>query len=522
MAEGSMAPSHPPGVSQPDARDDTLQLFSHDIRSAMSDVIGGLRLLDRHRLPPEAQLQIDRVQAAADTLAGLVDGALLAAAGDRLFQYDDQELDLAAWLSALEGRWSGRARAAGGHFVITRDGDLPPVLAVPQLMLDRIIGNLIANALIHAPGGVVTLDMRDVDAGVHLTIRDHGPGFSPQMLAMLGEGSDIGAHGPHAGAGLGLRIAASLTGEIGGRLLLSNHPDGGGVARVILPAGVVAPSQAQPDNAHIPDLAGLRILVAEDNLTNQTILRQILGRMRADVTCAADGLAALDALSATRFDIALIDIEMPRLSGLQVMATVRARHDAVAKMPMVALTAYVLRDNREAIYAAGADGIIGKPISSAADFGRAILRYVGRPSGLPEPEDVLYPARSSAAFGKVLDHDRFDALLAVAGATGAPELLQRLHEDLSAVLAALDQGVAAADLAQIRGQTHILIALSGAVGADRLYRLAEVLNIAAKRRRMADLAALYAPCRADLLGLIATVAGQAGFVTPDDPARGGG
>lgn len=509
MDEGVMAPGDMKASVRPQTRADTLLLFSHDIRSAMSDVIGGLRLLDRQRLAPAERLQVDRVQSAADTLAGLVDGALLAAAGDRLFQHEEESLNLAHWLGAVEGRWSGRASAAGGSFAIEQHGELPLRLLVPQLMLDRIIGNLISNALLHAPGAPVTLGVaRLPDRSVAITIRDRGPGFAPPILALMQQGADIGAHGPFAGAGLGLRIAAELSAEIGGSLTLDNHPDGGGQARLVLPAAVTAPTPSPRDTDVLPDLDGLRILVAEDNLTNQTILRQILGRMHAEVTCTVDGMAALDALDRGTFDIALIDIEMPRLSGLEVMQAIRARPDAVAAMPLVALTAYVLRDNREAIYAAGADGIIGKPISSVADFGRAILRYVGRPAGLPEPEDVLAENPTATEFGKVLDHDRFAALLAVAGSEGAPELLQRLQEDLGAVLAALDRGVAAADIAEIRSQTHILIALSGAVGAERLYRLAEVLNIAAKRRRMDDLAALYAPCRADLQGLIATVAAQ--------------
>lgn len=520
MAEPVEAPGQVPAPSRADARADTLQLFSHDIRSAMSDVIGGLRLLDRHRLGPEERLQIDRVQAAADTLAGLVDGALLAAAGDRLFQHDDAGLRLADWLAALGGRWAGRAQAAGGSFEIVAAPDLPVALRVPQLMLDRIVGNLIANALLHAAAAPVRLHVTaDPVQGLCLSVRDHGPGFGAAILARMQAGDTVGPLGPHAGAGLGLRIVADLSAEIGGELRLSNHQDGGGLACLCLPNALIADTDPRPSADLAPDLSGLRILVAEDNLTNQTILRQILGRMQAEVTCAADGLAALDALERATFDIALIDIEMPRLSGLAVMQAVRARHDARARMPLVALTAYVLRDNREAIYAAGADGIIGKPISSVAEFGRAILRYVGRPSGLPEPEDVLGAGASSEAFGKVLDHARFAALLAVAGREGAPELLARLQDDLGAVLALLDRGIAAADIAEIRGQTHILIALSGAVGADRLSRLAEVLNIAAKRRRVDDLAALYAPCRADLLGLMSIVAAQA-TALPAGPGNG--
>lgn len=488
------------------ARSDTLRLFSHDIRSAMSDVIGGLRLIDRNRLVPEARLQIDRVQAAADTLAALVDGALTAAAGDRLFQHEEHSLTLADWLPAIRGRWSGRASEAGTTFTLDCGPDLPIGLLASQLVLDRIIGNLISNALTHAPGGPVRLQPSGaVGQGLMLTVRDAGAGFAQDLLDWLASGADAGPLGPRDGAGLGLRIASSLSRDIGGTLTLSNRAEGGGEARLFLPEALLDRDGSAGIADPMPDLGGLRILVAEDNLTNQTILRQLLGRMGARAAFAADGVAALDLIGQSAFDIALIDIEMPRLSGLEVIQTVRARPGPVGRMPMVALTAYVLRDNREAIYAAGADGIIGKPITSGADFGRAILRYAGRPSGLPEPEDVLAAGPAALGFGQQINRARFDALLAVAGAEGARELLERLHEDLRSVHATLEIAVAACDIPQIRAQTHILIALSGAVGADRLHQLAEVLNIAAKRRRTGDLVALYDPCRADLRALMELV-----------------
>lgn len=511
-------PRAPDGLAPAGAQ--SLHLFSHDIRSAISDVIGGLRLVDRDRLPPEAQVQIDRVQAAADTLAGLVDDVLMAAAGETAIERNDGAVILADWLAALNGRWSGRASEAGGAFHIDDADGSPALLRLSQITLDRIVGNLVSNALRHAPGGHVRLSLQGPpDAGLMLTVSDDGPGYPAQVLDLLGRGEGAVPMGGHAGSGLGLRIAEDLTRQIGGRLSFANQPEGGAVARLWLPEHLVdrqwhaTPCAPSP----LPDLAGIRILVAEDNLTNQTILRGLLGGMRAETVFVTDGVAALDALNGRTFDIALVDIEMPRLSGLQVMQAVRARPDGVAAMPIVALTAYVLRDNREAIYAAGADGIIGKPISSGADFGRAILRYVGRPAGLPEPEDVLAHGVAGDGLGQKMDHARFDALLEVAG-TDRAELLERLHADLCAVRHALDTAVAAGDLPEIRAQTHILIAVSGAVGADRLFCLAEVLNIAAKRRRRADLAALHAPCRADLVDLIAHVAERAHLFGQSLPA----
>lgn len=520
-------------VPQPIA--ETLQRFSHDIRSAMSDVIGGLRLVDRARLDPEAQTQIDRVQAAGETLAMLVDAALMAAAGETMVQDESTEIEMRAWLSALIGRWSGRARAAGTSFTVDVSGRLPERVQVPRMALDRILANLIGNALKQAGPVTLRLSMAP-DGGLRLTVRDAGAGFPDEILARFARGEAPGAMGAQGGSGLGLKIARDLTEQIGGTLGLRNRSaaveggkrdaggdeaevgaggqNGGGnvagaEAVLHLPACVLDWQPDDPGAGAEPDLSGLRILVAEDNLTNQMILRQILGRMQADAVFVSDGIAALERLERDAFDLALVDIEMPRASGLEVMQAVRARGDAVAGLPMIALTAYVLRDNREAIYAAGADGILGKPIASVPEFGRAILRHAGRPAGLPEPEDVLAASGDDTGLGPQLDEARFAGLMAVAGPDGRAELLQRLHADLMSVRDALSVAIRAGDLAEIRAQTHILIAVAGAVGAERLSRLAEVLNIAAKRRRNDDLEALYAPCEADLGELLARVEREA-------------
>lgn len=489
---------------------ETLQLFSHDIRSAMSDVVGGLRLIDKDRLDPDTCIQLDRVQAAGDTLAALVDAALMAAAGDTLIQSDADELDLDAWLDAQTGRWSGRATEFNSAFRLDAGGALPDRLVVPQVTLDRIVGNLISNALNHADGASVCLRVTaKAGGGLTLSVADSGPGYPEAVLSQITERGEAPPMGDRAGSGLGLRIVAELSRQIGGRLDLYNAPGGGGVAALHLPEDRVR-WQSQPGQTCTPpDLSGLRLLVAEDNLTNQTILRQILGTMNAEAVFVADGVAAVEMLEQQAFDLALIDIEMPRMSGIEVMRHIRTRDDAVSRMPLVALTAYVLRDNREAIYSAGADGIIGKPIASAPEFGRAILQHAGRPVGLPDPDDVLKGAAKDVGMGRKLDVERFQVLLETAEEAGSrDELLRRLCADLRAAEAVLAEAVADGNAPEIRAQTHILIAISGAVGAERLHRLSEVLNIAAKRGRMNDLAALHAPCAADLRDLINYVSRQ--------------
>lgn len=478
-----------------------LQQLSHDIRSAMSDVLGGIRLVETSRLDPQAQTQIDRIRAAADTLAILVDDALLTAAGETLIRNESAEVPVADWAMALDRRWTGRAAERGRRFAIVRNGALPECLKVSAISLDRIVGNLVGNALVHAVHGDVVVELTcDETQGFEIRVTDQGVGFPSHVIA-----ADEGPQASTTGSGLGLHIVRDLSVDLPATLTLSNtSPDGHGCARLLIPPEKIVWSGGGTAPLDMPDLEGLRILVAEDNLTNQTILRQMLEAMGAEAVFVADGLAAIEALRRGVFDIALIDIEMPRMSGLEVMEQVRATPGEVAKMPLVAITAYVLRDNREAIYAAGADGIIGKPIGSAAEFGRTVLRHVGWPAGGPEAQDVL----NGSGLDPQMDEARLDRLLDAAGGPGSAELLDRVMEDLTSVLETLDAGVAAGSVADIRAQTHILIAISGAVGADRLCQIAEVLNIAAKRHKLDQLAQIHAHLRLDLVDLLAVIAAR--------------
>jgi two-component system aerobic respiration control sensor histidine kinase ArcB len=477
---------------------EALQQLSHDVRSAMSDVLGGVRLVDTARLDPQTQTQIDRVRAAADTLAALVDDVLLTASGETLFADASSSVVVTDWLEATQNRWFGRAAERDCAFSISTHGDLPAVIEVPPVALDRIVGNLISNALLHGAGGAVCLDVRcTIEGALILSVRDEGAGFPTDVLSLS---QDAKTKAPDTrGSGLGLRIVRDLSAKIGAEVVLSNDAvTGGACACIALPAHLSNWSAKPKETMALSDLTGLRILVAEDNLTNQTILRQMLDQMGASSVFVADGLAAMDALQRDAYDLGLIDIEMPRMSGLEVMEQVRASSGDLARMPLVAITAYVMRDNREAIYAAGADGIIGKPVASGPDFGRAILRHVGQPVDLPPLQEVGH----SADLAQQMDSAQLDSLLAAAGHHGSAELLDRVTEDLTQVQTHLEESVATQNTDVIRSQTHILIAISGAVGAARLCQLAEVLNIAAKRGNMDQLPAIHASLNGDLMDLL--------------------
>lgn len=481
-----------------DARVDParVSLLGHDLRAAVSDVIGGLRLIDHAKLDPRISLQLERVRAAGEVLARLLEQELALLQDEAtLATVQPENVHISRLLADLKARWSGRALEKGLSFDMAVGATVPQVVKFDRTALDRAVSNILSNAIKYTDHGAIrfSIDLL-ADGSLQFVVEDEGPGFSQaalQSLFTLGE--RLVGHGK-PGLGLGLRISKEMTDRLGGEIWVENRVDPADNARrsgarisIRLPAQAWEPVQGDHiAKSKLPDLSDVRVLLADDSLTNQAVIGAMLSAMGAEYEVAGDGVEAMNLLDQQRFDLVLLDIEMPRLSGLEVLRLIRAQPNLSAQIPIVAITAYVLRANREAIYAAGADGILAKPVQSIDAFGQAIRRALGRNAPY-QPE-----ASASGIDGPDLERGRFDHLITIAGPVAARELLTRLETDLRRVERGLVAAFAGPDLAEIRGQTHVLIALAGAVGAASLQSLAEALNEAAHQADTARLAAMSA------------------------------
>ncbi len=486
----------PPPATRGGEADSTLELFSHDIRSAVADVVSGLRLVDFSQLDPATAAQLQRVSTAGESLARLLDSALTqlgqgqVALGGR--GAAPEPVPLLAVMRNLERRWSGHARERSMSLRIDIAADLPTVLHLDAGALDRVLANLLSNAFKYADWGEVlfSVDMRTGDE-LRFRVRDRGPGFSDAALARLFERGGRPGGQTKPGSGLGLHIAKEVATRLGGQLQVSNARDGGAEVALLLPRQAWAwhppagADLASPDTPpRLPDLSGLTALVAEDNPTNQLLFTQMLDHLGAAWKLAPDGAEALRLLSGGGFDFALVDIDMPELSGTEVIARTRALKGDTRLIPMLAVTAYVLQEHRERIYAAGADGILAKPVGSLAAFGQAIATLMLRTRGTaPEHIDTTPPPAPADPEGEPLDYcpERLDRLVAISGDDGGREFLTRLHADLCRCRLGLIEAGAARNADEIRAQTHVIISLSGAVGARSLQDLANLANAAAHR-----------------------------------------
>jgi CheY-like chemotaxis protein len=227
-------------------------------------------------------------------------------------------------------------------------------------------------------------------------------------------------------------------------------------------------------------LSGLRVLLAEDNPTNQLVAAQMLESLGATVILAEDGAEALEIVARERFDVMLVDIEMPRVSGIEVIETVRGSSGPIAEVPMIALTAYVMREHRAAIDAAGADGVIAKPILSIEQFGADIRRFMRRRSDAAGAENGDAGSATDIT-PPVIDRNSYETLAEAIGPAAMTELLGKVNSDIRAARARLVPALDPVDLGEIRSVTHILISVAGAVGALPVQEKAKQMNAAGHR-----------------------------------------
>ncbi|MBB5515052.1 CheY-like chemotaxis protein [Rubricella aquisinus] len=242
-----------------------------------------------------------------------------------------------------------------------------------------------------------------------------------------------------------------------------------------------------------PALHGLHVLLVEDNTVNQMVAREMLVSLGARVMVANDGeegLHCIDAMQSAQdaFDLVLLDIEMPRMSGLEMVRAIRSRGDGARHLPLIAVSAFSAAEYRAPIIDAGADGFIPKPIGARDAFGDRIL--------------TLMEQRRMREARTALNPEVYAGLVGAIGRTSMAILLSKVRDDILGVRAKLD--VPASELSQttIRAQTHILMSVSGAVGATGIQERASLLNKAAHGEDAADCALQTAEMMVEIAALL--------------------
>lgn len=481
-------------------------LLSHDLRSSLAGVLGSLSLVRPDEVSEAAQKQLTRARASALMLQEMLNLAF-DMSGEKTYLANSGDLiNVTEELAVIADIWTVQAEIRGHQFSVKVADDLPLLQSSDRVSFHRVVNNLISNSNKYSNNGDVAVTVRYAgDETVKMTVADTGPGFSAEAMEMLFQFRGRPENSEISGSGLGLYIASTLVKNMGGLISARNLDTGGAIVEIELPVDrteVVVPEKTAKTD--LPDLSKLKILLAEDNVTNQLVVTQMLKTLGASYEIASDGVEALDYFNRDDFDLVLLDIEMPRKSGLEVLREIRARNDRKADIPLVALTAYVMQEHRDRIESAGANGIIAKPIEGIASLGHSILGYM---TNSPVAIGVKTIERMEDDIGAI-DLEIYQGLVNVIGKSSMSELLEKVSIDLTTIKENLANAEVQDDLNEMRAASHTLISVAGAIGATNLQKSSEALNAATKTSDGDKRQSLNMVCIKGISEVLAFVAAQ--------------
>ncbi|MBN8263322.1 MAG: response regulator [Xanthomonadales bacterium] len=480
--------------------------MSHEFRTPLNGLSGMSELLASTRLDPEQRGYVETLQAASRSLLSLVEDVLdISAIEAGKLKLKQEAFALRDLLAEIDLVMRPQARAKQLDYVVEVDAAVPDRLRGDAGHLRQVLVNLLSNAIKFTPTGEVRLEIaangspQGGSQRLRFTVTDTGVGIPASARAKLFEAfeqADNSLSRKHAGSGLGTTIAKGLTEAMGGSIGFESREHAGSRFWVELPFELVAaevsasvpaeqgvsrlepmpPSEAarnviafsDPFLRHRARVRPLRTLVADDHAANRMVLQGVLQKAGHRVFVADDGEAALDALAASEFDLALVDLHMPGLSGVDLIRQLRVMEaGSPRRTPVVVLSADATPEAVQACTTAGARAFLTKPFVVARLLD-VIADIAAGTSTLPMVED----ARAHAAIpptSEILDPAVLDEFASLGmGAEFEAEFVGQCVADARVAVQRLRIAAGASDWEQLREQAHALKGIAGNMGLVQL------------------------------------------------------
>ena len=340
---------------------------SHDIRTPLHGILGLAQVMEQESPTALQRERLAVIRQSGETLMALLNDILdLSKIEAGRLELRERVFDIADALTAASAPFVDLAAQRQLAFDLDIDPTASGRWRGDELRLRQVIANLVSNAVKFTQSGGVSVKASLTSARLCVAVCDTGPGIYsadiPKLFEKFSQGRAQGA--VVGGTGLGLAICRELAHLMGGELTVETTLGQGSTFTLAVP---FARALAEPSAPTLEVATGarlLRILAAEDNPTNQLILRSMLAPLGVDLVMVGDGVAAVESFMADTFDLVLMDIQMPRLNGVEAAQRIRAWEGerGCRPTPIVALSANVMAHQVETYRAAGMDEAVEKPI----------------------------------------------------------------------------------------------------------------------------------------------------------------
>ena len=361
------------------AKSEFLANMSHEIRTPLNGIMGMQQLLQTTALDAEQNEYLEMAHNASRRLTRLLSDILdLSRIESGKMELKKEEINLEEIKQSVKDIFKHTCRENNNTLQITLDSNIPEKVHGDSTRLTQILFNLVGNALKYTRNGEVRLQIfglpwsKEKNCRILFVVEDNGPGIPPDKMDQVfdiftqNNNSESPYSRRYEGAGLGLALVRRIVRLMDGGIAIDSELDKGTAVYVSLPFKLPE-SKQQSLGTSEPEITGnqmqkFQVLLVDDEHVTQLYIKRLLEKQGFDVSVAENGEQALEILAGENFDCVLMDVQMPVMDGVEATKKIRASHAAYKDIPIIAMTAYAMRGDREKFLDAGMDDYLSKPV----------------------------------------------------------------------------------------------------------------------------------------------------------------